>query len=180
MLTVAGFMDDLPEKTVAAKKAVDPDCLKALHNATLNVSRCDFFKCFEERFPCGNRYWMINWGFKYCRRYAESDFNKNFTQTGQQLLKFVNFDCLPKTLEKFYKTKRSIKCRKLHHDIFEAQTKCYIESKSLFCKGFPENRLLFAKAMDKQDMLNYDSMMMVKKAADKCTPKLDLMSMISN
>ena len=172
-----GFMDEVREKNCAATKAVDNNCLQTLVNATSDAAKCDFFKCFEERFPCGQKYWILNWGLKYCRRYAEPTYIQYFTESGKQLIRHVN-QCLPKSLEKFYKTKKTLKCKRLMHDAFEAQGKCYSEVKDLFCKAFPENKLAFIKVLDKSDLLNYDSMMMIKKTADKCVPKIDFVQLM--
>ena len=51
------------EKTIRPKSNVEQRCLDLLtiKNKT-QIERCEFFKCFEERFPCGNKYWVMNWG----------------------------------------------------------------------------------------------------------------------
>ena len=172
-----GFIDEVREKTITATKPADNNCLLMLANSTSDAAKCDFFKCFEERFPCGQKFWILNWGLKYCRRYAEPNYIQNFTESGKTLIRHVN-QCLPKSLEKFYKTKKTLKCKRLMHEAFEAQGKCYAEVKDLFCKAFPENKHAFIKVLDKSDLLNYDSMMMIKKTADKCVPKIDFVQLM--
>ena len=165
--TVYGFVDTLPEKTAKIKKNVDQSCLDLLHSANVTqLNRCEFFKCFEDRFPCGKQYWIMNWGYKYCRRYANSEFTAKFNEDGKKLLEHVN-KCLPKHFEKFYKSKRSLRCKKLSQDAFEAQGRCYQEVQSLFCKAFPENKELFIQVLDNHDFVNLDSISMIRKTADR-------------
>lgn len=173
------MMNTLTEKTVIAKTTKnDKKCLDLLkNNSTTPIQRCEFFKCFEEKFPCGSEYWIINWGYKYCRRYADAEFIAKFTPTGKKLLDHVN-KCLPKHFEKTYKKKR-IRCKSLNTEAFDSQGKCYEEVQKDFCKAFPENKDLFIKVLDHGDFLNFESIGMIKKVADKCTPKIDFMSFMS-
>ena len=177
-LSVNCMMNNLKEKVVMAKKPIDNKCLSDLMNTTKTLmERCEFFKCFEERFPCGENYWILNWGYKYCRRYADPEFINKFTPDGKKLLDHIN-NCLPKSLEKFYKAKRSIKCKKLNGDAFEAQGKCYAQAQKEFCKGFPENKKHFLDVLDQKDFMNMDSIRMIKETADRCNPKINLYELI--
>ena len=165
------------EKTVRPKGKVDKKCLDLLTNTNkTQLERCDFFKCFEERFSCGNKFWIMNWGYKYCRRYADQKFIDQFTPDGKTLLSYIN-QCLPSKLEKFYKSKRSIRCKTLSNNMFEAQGKCYEEIQKTFCKAFPENSNLFMNILDQSDLMNMDSFSMIKKVADQCEPKIDFFSL---
>ncbi len=173
------------EKVINPMKPIDLECLdliKGNNNDSLNISssrfeKCNVFKCFEERFPCGKTYWIMNWGFKYCVRYSNSEFIKKFTQKGKLLLDHLT-ECLPKFLEKYYKSTRALNCDRLSTLAFKAQGKCYMEKLELFCVAFPENKDLFIKVLDQNDFLNFDSISMISKVADKCNPKLDLASFI--
>ena len=179
VLQVSGIIDTLGDKVAKAKKGVDKACLDLLTAPNITyMQRCEFFKCFEERFQCGNKYWIINWGYKYCRRYADQTFIDKFTEDGKKLLEHVN-KCLPKNFEKFYKSKRSLRCKKLSQDAFLAQGKCYQEAQELFCKAFPENKELFIKVLDQSDFINLDSISMIRKTAEKCNPKIDFFSLMS-
>ena len=173
------FIESLPDKTAKMKKNTpDKLCLELLTASNItNLERCEFFKCFEDRFACGKQYWIMNWGYKYCRRYANPDFIARFTDLGKQLLEHVN-KCLPKHLERFYKVKKPMKCNKLSQDAFEAQGKCYQDQQSLFCKAFPENKDLFIEVLDHRDFINMNSVSMIRKTAEKCVPKIDLISLI--
>jgi hypothetical protein len=177
-IVVDAMLDHLTEKSVNAKKPIDKKCLDLLSSTNITkIERCEFFKCFEERFPCGNKYWIMNWGYKYCRRYADPEFVAKFTESGKVLLEHVN-KCLPKHLERFYKAKKLLRCKKLNQDAFDVQGKCYQDAQKLFCKAFPDNKDLFMKVLDPADVMNMDSVNMIRKTADKCQPKIDLMSLI--
>jgi hypothetical protein len=178
-LTVHGFVDNLPDKTARCKKNYENRCLDLLTSTNItNMERCEFFKCFEERFACGKQYWIMNWGYKYCRRYADNKFFARFSEEGKKLLEHVN-KCLPNHFEKLYKSKRPLRCKKLSKDAFEAQGKCYQDVQSLFCKAFPENKDLFIEVLDHNDFINLDSISMIRKTAEKCVPAIDFLSMMS-
>ena len=87
-------------------------------------------------------------------------------------------ECLPKFLGKHYKSNKSMNCNRLSLLAFKAQGKCYSDILEIFCVAFPENKDLFIKVLDKSDFLNFDSINMISKVADKCNPKLDLSSFI--
>lgn len=167
----------LMDKTVIAKHPINNTCIEILRGKNMTLmQRCEFFKCFEERFPCGNKFWIMNWGYKYCRRYADPEFTSKFTDRGKVLLEHIN-KCLPKQLEKFYKTKKSLNCKRLYNQAFEVQHKCYAEKQKDFCVAFPENKELFIKVLDQSDFLNFDSISMIKKSVEKCEPKINLSDM---
>ena len=45
----------LRNKVVKATKPVDKKCLALLNKPNkTQMDNCNFYKCFEERFPCGN------------------------------------------------------------------------------------------------------------------------------
>jgi hypothetical protein len=142
------------------------------------VDRCEFFKCFEERIPCGNNYWIMNWGYKYCIRYADPNFVQKFTKSGKKFLKYLN-KCLPHALKKLYKSeKKQISCSSISKQAFKAQSQCYQNVESNFCKAFTENKSLFIKVLDKADMFNMDSLAVIKSATNECKPKINLVSLM--
>ncbi len=170
----------LMDKTVTAKHGINNTCLEVLKGKNMTLmQRCEFFKCFEDRFPCGNKYWIMNWGYKYCRRYADPEFTSKFTDRGKKLLDHVN-KCLPRQLEKFYKTKKSINCKRLYTQAFDAQHKCYAEKQKDFCVAFPDNKELFIKVLDQSDFLNFDSISMIRKSVEKCEPKINLSDLLNS
>lgn len=177
LVVLVQSMKDLADRRIVAKKDIDPKAIKLLHNtnATL-LERCEFFKSFEDRFPCGKDYWIMNWGYKYCRRYANPEFIANFTKVGQELLDAVN-KCLPNKFEKFYRRKQ-IHCKRLHDEAFDEQASCYNDVKEKFCKGFGENKLLFVKVLDYADLMVNKAFQMIKKAASGCKPKIDLLNIL--
>jgi hypothetical protein len=162
------------DKIVRPKAKIESKCLDLLLNTNkTQLERCEFFKCFEERFPCGTKYWVLNWGYKYCRRYANKQFTDKFSQEGKQMLTHLN-KCLPSKLEKLYKSKRPVRCQNLSDNMFGVQANCYEEILPTFCKAFPDNKNLLMNIMDQSDMMNMNSFSMIKKLGDKCVPKLDL------
>ena len=178
LFAYCAMVECVQEKTVAAKKNTTQKCMDYLTNKNITqLERCEFFKCFEERFPCGNKFWVMNWGYKYCRRYADQDFTNKFTKEGKQMLDHVN-KCLPKHFEKLYKSKRPVRCKKLMQEAFDIQGKCYSEVQKLFCKAFPDNKELFIKVLDQNDLMNMDSFGMIQRTADKCEPKIDFFSIL--
>ena len=94
---------------------------------------------------------------------------------GKLMLDHLN-KCLPRFLEKNYKSSKALNCNKLGTTAFKAQGRCYLEILDIFCTAFPENKELLVKVLDRGDFLNLDSINMISKVADKCNPKLDLTS----
>jgi hypothetical protein len=121
----------------------------------------------------------MNWGYKYCRRYADPEFTSKFTSRGKTLLAHIN-KCLPRHLEKFYKSKKSVNCKRLYSQAFDAQHKCYAEQQKDFCVAFPENKDLFVKVLDQSDFLNFDSISMIRKSVEKCEPKINLSDLLTS
>ena len=166
------------QKVVKPQTPVNQTCLSMIEKGNTNtmLDTCEFFKCFEARFPCGDEYWISNWGYKYCRRYADPAFYARFNDNGKKLLKHVN-RCLPLTLAKHY-SRKSHNCKRLQTEAFKAQGECYSKVQKLFCVAFPQNQNLFTEVLDQSDFFNMESISMIRKVGDKCTPKLDLTKMI--
>lgn len=120
----------------------------------------------------GSEFWITNWGYKYCSRYADPTFSGSFTPSGQKLLTHVN-SCLPKSMKRAYK-RGFQNCKRLQQEAFRAQGKCYARVQKLFCKAFPENSDKFTAVLDQSDFFNMDSVRMIKDTADRCEPKIDL------
>ena len=167
-LLIMGASNALEDKLIVARKSVDAKCLAILRNTTaIDRNRCEFYKCFEERFPCGSSYYVMNLGYKYCIRYTANNFSSNFTEQGKKLIDQM-VDCLPRAFEKTYKTKKSVKCGRLNKEGYEAQEKCYVDKLDAFCKGLPENKALFRKAMDFGDILSYEAIAMMQRMGKRC------------
>ena len=164
------------EKTIKPRSNVTQKCLDLLHNNNITqIDRCGFFKCFEDRFPCGKTYWIQNWGKKYCLKHADKKTIEQFTKEGVELIKHLD-RCLPNKLEKYYLSKKSLKCKSLTVNMFKAQGECYEEVKETFCKAFPDNMNLFMKILDFSDLWNTDSLEMINKVGANCVPKINFYS----
>ena len=73
------------DKIISPNGTINAQCLDLIRGINKNLTRlqsCDAFKCFENRFPCGKRHWILNWGYKYCVRYSDPEYLKKFTEKG--------------------------------------------------------------------------------------------------
>lgn len=52
---------------------VRSECTDWAHNGT-----CDFYDCFEQRFPCGSSGYALGYGGKYCRKFQQPQFRSLF------------------------------------------------------------------------------------------------------
>ena len=103
------------DKTVSPNCTIETQCLDLIRGTKQNVSRlegCQVFKCFENRFPCGQKYWIMNWGYKYCRRYASQEFINKFTENGKPLVLICNNVMIYFYLNKIMKRKTLIRTLK--------------------------------------------------------------------
>lgn len=120
----------------------------------------------------------MNWGYKYCQKYTNPEFVEKFNKNGKKFLKFTN-KCLPNSLAKLYKTSsKEVSCPKLSKIAFMAQSKCYQDPDSGFCPAFSENGKLFVQVLDPKDLFNMDSISVIQNSAEKCNPKLSMMSIL--
>ena len=166
------FGDD---KLIIEMKKLDQNCLDLLANTTHEPSRCEFYKCFEERFPCGAGGYIMAIGHKYCTKYHPH--LSEFTQSGVDLINHM-VECLPRCLaEKVYSKRRSIRCRSMRKEAYSLQEKCYMEKIELFCTGMRENRKAFGRSMDITDVLNGEAIGMMKRLSEKCGEKGDILSL---
>ena len=81
------------DKIISSNSSIDSQCIDLIKGVRKNITRlesCDVYKCFEERFPCGNKYWIMNWGYKYCIRYGDQDYINKFTEKGSLILNTKN------------------------------------------------------------------------------------------
>ena len=162
------------DKLVIEMKKVDQECLNILANTTHEPARCEFYKCFEQRFPCGPSYYIMGLGYKYCTRYLPM--LSEFTQSGLDLINHL-IECLPLGFEKIYTKRRSVRCTSLRKEGYALQEKCYMDKIELFCKGMRENRKAFGRSMDISDVLNGDALAMMKRLSEKCGEKGDVLSL---
>ncbi len=153
------------------EKAVRP--VGPINEKCIHTEGCEFFECFEKRFPCGRDYWMMKWGLKYCAKYANPAIYNSFTADGRNMLNFT-MACQKKFVEKQYRSERPMRCKRFYEQAFEGQGKCYAEMGDTFCKVFPKNKNQFMKTMDRDDYMNSYFMTMVKNTLGKCSPPIDL------
>ena len=166
----------LLEKTVKATSPSNKTCIEI--GRLTNISRCESFKCFEDRFPCGNQYFNIRWGMRYCSKYSNTNFMGSFKPDARKFFNLTN-QCLAKWLENSYEKETAIKCKTFHQNAFKEQTKCYEEHQDLFCKILPENAEQFKKLIDIKDFNDQSFATMMKYTCSKCKPSIDLIKIMS-
>ena len=156
----------LVEKTVKAAHAYNKTCIE-ISKSSASPTKCEFFRCFEDRFPCGPQYWNLRWGMKYCKKYTDPSIISGFTADAQKFLNQTN-TCISHTLERTYQKERSLKCKDFYQKAFKAQSKCYSNNQALFCKIFPENKNQFNKITEMKDYMDQTFISMIKNALAKC------------
>ncbi|XP_041360312.1 uncharacterized protein LOC121376493 [Gigantopelta aegis] len=108
---------DLP--TVQATGDVNPTCES--HGQT---GMCEFYECFEDRFPCGGRGYMQKYGLFYCHNFAS--YYDLFTPQGKRWINETS-QCLTQKLMTKY-TQSSVNCHALSHFAFDSWDECYVEA----------------------------------------------------
>jgi len=168
----------LLEKSVRAVGSVNQTCVNLRTNAKISIQeRCQFFDCFEKRFPCGPQYFVANFGLKYCVRYTSPKFLEKVDADAAEFA-LKSTDCTLASFEKLYPSTRSMRCKRLFENSFEVQTKCYSKYQNLFCAAFTRNVQHFLKVIDNNDLMNPSLMGMMKQLGSKCDPPVDIMQFI--
>ena len=168
----------ITEKTIKAAHAYNKTCLEYTRSSK-GKSQCEFFRCFEDRFPCGPQYWNLRWGMKYCKKYSEPEIMDAFTPDAKLFLNRTN-TCVGLQLEKIYQKDKQLKCKSFYQTAFKIQGKCYAENQQLFCNSFPKNRVQFNKITEMRDYMDPSFLTMIKGALAKCTPPIDLFSLMTS
>ncbi|CAC5385069.1 unnamed protein product [Mytilus coruscus] len=146
-------------KTITAKTDVRPECIDWAHNGT-----CDFYDCFEQRFPCGSSGYALGYGGKYCRKFQQSQFRSLFNTAGQVFLDKMS-KCEMDAVLPFYE-QQSITCSTEYDLVFKHQEDCYIQSG--YCDVVLDNFDGFLKTFDRADFLNFKLINQVLNAAKRC------------
>lgn len=154
-----------------ATKPVNQTCLNYGYR-----NDCNFYKCFEERFPCGPIYWMLKWGYKYCTRMENSV--SNFDENGQELVKQISKCLTNKLIELHYYTLKKINCEKLRTAGQRIVHECYRSNSKLFCNAFQgKNRDCFIELIDYEDQHDLTITRTLLAVGQTCTPKKTLADM---
>ncbi|CAF0791651.1 unnamed protein product [Adineta steineri] len=137
---------------------------------------CQFYSCFEERFPCGSKYWMLKWGHKYCTRTQKSLLN--FDKNGQKLLQQISNCLTNKLLKQRYYTLNKVNCEQLRLAGQRILHECYMLNSKLFCNAFQgKNRDCFFQLIDDDDRRDLTVIRTLTSVGQKCTPKKKLADM---
>ncbi|CAF1243735.1 unnamed protein product [Rotaria magnacalcarata] len=170
-LLLIGFSES---HTVQATTSINQTCLNFGHR-----NNCQFYKCFEERFPCGPNYWMSKWGYKYCTRMRKS--LSNLDGNGQELIKQISTCLTNKLIKQRYYTMNVINCENLRLAGQRIVHECYITSAELFCNAFKgKNRNCFNQLIDNEDRQDLTLIRTLLAVGQRCTPKKGLADMRPN
>ena len=156
---------------VQAKKSFNQTCLNFGH-----AHDCRFYSCFEQRFPCGSEYWILKWGYKYCKRMET--FLSNFDKNGKELLKQISACVTNKLIKQRYYTLKSVNCEQLRSAGQRIVHECYMTNTRLFCNAFHgKNRDCFHQLMDSADRYDFSVIRTLSSIGQKCAPKKTLLDM---
>jgi len=124
-------------------KVVNPtDAVNATCEALAAQGDCEFFKCFERRFQCGQDYYMKKFAQKYCRKFNMA--MNTFDPAGRQFL--VNSrSCVMTRLLLYYRQDR-MNCDTLQDDAVQMTTPCYLENN--FCDIIDNNAQSFISVFE--------------------------------
>lgn len=137
---------------------------------------CDFYSCFEQRFPCGSSYWISKWGHKYCLRMKNSLFN--FDQDGQLLIEQISMCLMDKLVKQRYYSLMNINCEQLRAAGQRIVHECYMNNAKLFCTAIHgKNRDCFSKLIDPEDQHDFSVLRTLANVGQQCNPKKKLSDM---
>ncbi len=156
---------------VQATTPVNQTCLNYGH-----AHDCRFYSCFEERFPCGSTYWMLNWGYKYCTRMQKSLLN--FDKNGQELIQQISTCLTNRLIKQGYYTLKKINCEQLRSAGQRIVHECYMTNAKIFCNAFQGKNLdCFFQLIDNEDRHDFTVIRTLTSVGQKCTPKKRLTNM---
>ncbi|CAF0844940.1 unnamed protein product [Didymodactylos carnosus] len=148
---------------IKAVKPFNRTCAGYAHS-----NNCEYYQCFEERFPCGEKYWMKVWGYKYCERLTKH--LQNFDSVGQRLVLHIKKCLFKKFSNARYYNMNEINCNQLKTSAYRLLYECYTENR-LFCDAYDSNRNCFQELIDNNERHDYQAMKTMIGVANKCHPK---------
>ena len=99
-----------------------------------NSFGCEWYtNCLDQKYPCGDKGYAIDYGFKYC-----SKFNENISKFNAQGQEWVRntMDCLKSTLAKEIVPYFDKNCDIIRKTAFDSHPPCYIQNG--FCELFTD------------------------------------------
>ncbi|XP_061164014.1 uncharacterized protein LOC133173102 [Saccostrea echinata] len=138
---VVDMFRDLVSSCSDAKKPTNPvqDVSQTcLENAA--SGSCNFYDCFEQRFPCGNCGFSKHYGTYDCEKFYQPVYYNQFNDLGKRWIKATG-DCLINTLKQFY-TQDTVRCRMIKTTMMDHVSTCYLHNAAniSFCDVFWDNR----------------------------------------
>ncbi|ESO88441.1 hypothetical protein LOTGIDRAFT_234508 [Lottia gigantea] len=139
------------DRVVQADGEVDSTC-----QGSGAEGSCEFYNCFERRFPCRARGYMLRFGYHYCQRFEDVDnYRHEFNPQAQNFLT-ASQQCMTKKLSEQFYSENQVNCHDLEHAAFRIMGDCYLEKG--FCDIFWDNREAFAKVFDSGDLFDSSSL----------------------
>ncbi|KAK6173052.1 hypothetical protein SNE40_016586 [Patella caerulea] len=144
-ITNAWFLNT--ERIVNAEREIEGQC--QTHGSEGN---CEFYNCFERRFPCRLRGYMLRYGSHYCRRFEDVDsYRHRFTPEGQEFLT-ASQQCMTRKLSERFYGAEEVNCHDLSHEAFNIMGDCYLDNG--FCDIFWANKGAFSKVFEAMDLFD--------------------------
>ncbi|XP_033743767.1 uncharacterized protein LOC117329753 [Pecten maximus] len=112
---------------------------------------CEFFACYEERFPCRRCGYAANPERNFCRRFYHPNNYRNFDLQGQQWIASAHL-CLNRIMLSLYVQNR-VSCAVSMSTMMSAVAQCYLGNPELsFCEVFQRNQQAFLQLYDSRDL----------------------------
>ncbi|XP_069131472.1 uncharacterized protein [Argopecten irradians] len=116
-----------------------------------DIGSCEFFDCYEERFPCGRCGFAANPERNFCESFFRPQNYGNFDLQGQRWIESVHL-CLNRMLLSLY-VQNSVTCADSLTIMTNALSRCYRGISRLhFCEIFQTNQLAFMLLYDSRDI----------------------------
>ncbi|XP_060064824.1 uncharacterized protein LOC132545166 [Ylistrum balloti] len=112
---------------------------------------CDFFDCYEARFPCRRCGFAANPERNFCRRFFNPNNYRNFDVQGQQWIRSAHL-CLTRIMLSLY-VQNTVSCAVSKRIMMNAVSNCYLGNSELsFCDMFETNQFAFFRLYDIRNM----------------------------
>ncbi|OWF48919.1 uncharacterized protein LOC110452451 [Mizuhopecten yessoensis] len=122
----------------------DPECERKAEEGS-----CDFFDCYENRFPCRTCGFAADPERNYCRRFFNN--YSNFDRQGQQWITSAH-QCLTRVMLSLY-VQNSVSCKVSKRTMVDAVSYCYHGNSTLsFCDIFQTNQYAFLQLYNRRNM----------------------------
>ncbi|CAJ0930057.1 unnamed protein product, partial [Mesorhabditis belari] len=91
-----------------------------------NCTKCDAYKCFEEKLSCGPKGYFTAFGYPNCRRFNEDVAIARLSPTGK-LWANCTTNCLLDAIEGIFMTAPATTCDQMKLLAFDSHVRCYVQ-----------------------------------------------------